>query len=438
MLSYLLVTLVAFSLAALGVWLWRRFELRREAVAKATIADLRSMGEVVAAGRYPKIDPHRCIGSGACVAACPEKGVLAVVDGRAKLANPLGCVGHGLCADACPLDAIALVYGSESIGVSLPQIDDALQTNVRGLFICGEASGMGLIRNAVAHGRTAAAHIAASPRRGGGEVKDVVVVGAGPAGIAATLALMEAGLDVTMLDRERLGGTILHYPRAKLVMTGTLDLPLYGAVRSSTMSKEQLVELWEDIDTKVGLPLRSGETVDEVVREEDGSFAVHSTSGWTRAANVILALGRRGSPRKLGVPGEERGKVAYLLLEPEEFAGRHTLVVGGGNSAVECAIALADAGVCASVGISYRRGEFARCRGENRERIAALIAEGKVQPHLKTQVSTIGERDVTLRHDDGREETVANDAVIVQVGGTPPSALLERFGVRMVEKRGHE
>lgn len=436
--TYFLVTAVALSLAVLAVAAWRAYELRGERRAKREIADLASMGEVIAAGRYPKIDPDRCIGSGACVAACPEKGVIAVVDGRATLANPLGCVSHGVCADACPLDAITLVYGSENIGVHLPQLDEELQSNVPGLYVCGDATGIGLIRNAVNQGRGAARSILESARRGSDGVKDLLVVGAGPAGISTTLAAMEAGLEVEMLDREQLGGTILHYPRAKLVMTGKLELPLYGTVRRSTMKKEELVELWNDIDRKVGLPLRSGELVDEVVRREDGTFEVHSTRGWSRAANVVLALGQRGSPRKLGVPGEESAKVAYQLLEPAEFAGKHALVVGGGNSAVESAIALAEQGECASVAVSYRRGVFARCRGENRARIAALIEAGEVLAKMESTVAEVGERDVRLAYEDGRTETLRNDAVIVQIGGTPPSALLDKFGVRLVEKRGHE
>ncbi|MCB9595224.1 MAG: NAD(P)-binding domain-containing protein [Sandaracinaceae bacterium] len=438
MLSYFLITALAFGLAALAVALWRRVELKRERRASAALEDLEGMGPVVAAGRHPKIDPYRCIGSGACVAACPEKGVLAIVDGRGALVNPLACVGHGLCQDACPVEAISLVYGSREITLRLPKIDEHLETNVAGLFVCGEASGMGLIKNAVRQGRTAAEHIAAGNRRGKDGAVDVVVVGAGPSGISATLALMDAGLNVQLLDQNELGGTIRHYPRAKVVMTGTLELPLYGKVRGSTMSKEELVALWEDIDQRFHLPLRAGELVEDVARRDDGTFVVRSTSGETRAASVVLALGRRGTPRKLEIPGEEHPKVAYQLLEPAEFAGKRALVVGGGNSAVECAIALAEAGGCESVAISYRRGEFARCRGDNRARIAELIERGAVRALLKTELTSIEPTEVSLKHEDGREERIANDAVIVQVGGTPPSALLTKWGVALVAKRGEE
>ena len=435
--STLALAAAALGLAFVMVLLWRVVEQRRSRVAVHTIESLAGMGPVVAGGRHPKIDPDRCIGSGACVAACPEKGVLAVVNGRGVLANPLGCVGHGLCADACPMDAITLVYGSQKIAIELPQIDERHETNQPGMYIVGELGGMGLIRNAVRQGTEAAANIAARGRRGSGDVYDAVVVGAGPAGITATLGLKEHGLNVLMLDREELGGTIRHYPRAKVVMTGTLDFPLYGKVRASTMSKEKLVELWEAIDEKIGLPFRAGNLVEEVALDGD-VWAVFASGGTYHAANVVLALGRRGSPRKLEVPGEEHDKVAYQLLEPDEFRDKHVLVVGGGNSAVESAISLAEAQCCASLGISYRRHDFARCRGDNRTRIGELIDAGRVTALFGTELTRIADTTVRVRYEDGRQVDVVNDAVIVQIGGTPPSALLSKLGVRMIEKRGHE
>lgn len=428
---------LVFALALIAAIVWRARERRREVAARGEIAALREMGEVVAAGRHPKIDPERCIGSGACVAACPEKNVIAVVGGRAVLANPLACVGHGLCADACPMDAITLVYGSAALAVELPRVDERLETNRAGVFIAGELGGMGLIRNAVREGRAAADAIAASGRRGCAGVPDAIVVGAGPAGIAATLRLMEHGLDVSLVDREALGGTILHYPRAKLVMTGALDLPLYGRVRRTTMKKEEIVALWRDIDERIGLPFQ-GDTLVESLSSSAGLWTLGTSRGSLRARNVVLALGRRGAPRKLGVPGEELAKVAYTLLEPEELAGQRVLVVGGGNSAVETAIALAEQGGCASVALSYRRPKLARCRGDNKKRIGELVASGRVSLLLSSEVVSIAPELVRLRFEDGREEERANDAIIVQIGGTPPSALLESFGIETVQKRGDE
>jgi len=440
--NLVLVAIVAVSI--IGYLLWERADRAREKTAAAVVEDLAEMGELVASSLNPRVDPDRCIGSGACVQGCPEKIVIALLGGQAKLVNPLGCVGHGACEAACPVGAIELVYGTLTRGVELPRVDPNFQCNQKGVYIIGELGGMGLIRNAIEQGQKAAEHVVSGspeleqpPRRGTGDAHDAIVVGAGPAGIAATLRLMEAGLDVLLLEREGFGGTILHYPRAKLVMTGTLDIPLYGKVRRRTMRKEELVALWRDIGERTRPPMVLGELVEALSLEPDGMWRVYSSGGERRAANVMLALGVRGSPRKLEVPGEEQGKVVYGLLEPQEFAGRHALVVGGGNSAVESALALADAGCCASVTLSYRKGAFARCRGDNRMRIEQAIDAGRVRVRLSTEVEEIAEDTVLLRHAaDGRHERIANDAVIVQIGGTPPAALLRSFGVEIVTKFG--
>ncbi len=422
--------------------LWERLDGHKESKSAKIVQDLSGMDDLVAASLAPQIDPYVCIGSGACVKGCPEKNVIGLVQGRAKLINPLGCIGHGVCEAACPIDAITLVYGTRKRGVELPRVDPHFQTNRPGIYIAGELGGMGLIANAINQGRQAADHIVSGspdedkpPRRGVGGALDAVVIGAGPAGISATLRLMEAGLNVVLLDRESFGGTVLHYPRAKVVMTGDLNLPLYGRVKRKTMSKEQLVDVWEDIRSKTSPPLRSGELVEQILPHDENTWRVVSTGGEYRAANVVLALGVRGSPRKLGVPGEDNKKVAYRLLEPDPYAGKNVLVVGGGNSAVESAIALADFGQCASVGISYRRGQFARCRAENRTRIDAMIASGQVTAHMTTTISELTDSRVTLLTENGPKQ-IPNDAIIVQIGGTPPSQLLKSFGVDMVTKYG--
>ncbi len=426
--------LVAFAWI-LSLFLQKREQLRTE-TGRRDLEALSAMGDIVPASIHPLIDPLRCIGSGACVYACPEKSVLTVVNGRGVLTNPLGCIGHGACASACPVQAISLVFGTAKRGLELPEVDPDFQTNQPGIYIVGELGGMGLIRNAVSQGRQAADHIVAGDRRGAGESLDAVVVGAGPAGTSATLRLMEAGLRVLLLEREAFGGTITHYPRAKVVMTGALDFPMYGRVSKRKMSKEQLVTLWEDIRDKTGLQVAVGELVQHIERGPDDSWLVSSSGGVFKTANVLLALGRRGSPRKLDVPGEEQSKVVYRVIEPEAFQGQHVLVVGGGNAAVESAFALIDGGKCASVTISYRKNTFARCRQPNRKRIEAEIEGGRLTALLGTEIEEIFQDRVSLRNASREPISIDNDAVVVQVGGTAPTDLLQNVGIEIVTKYG--
>jgi thioredoxin reductase (NADPH) len=429
------VAFAALFVAVIIYWLWGRHLQKREKKALLTLEDMSALGEVVPDTIHPIIDLDRCIGSGACVRACPEKNVLEIVHGQARLLNPLACIGHSACLPACPVDAIKLVFGTAQRGVELPMVDPHFQTTRAGVYVIGELGGMGLIRNAVRQGRQAADHAASGTRRGKGDAYDAAVVGGGPAGISATLRLMEAGRNVILLERDTLGSTILHYPRAKVVMTGALEFPLIGTVRRRKMSKEELVELWTSIIEKSKLPLKTGVMVEGVALDPDGMWRLETSAGPVRAANVMLGLGRRGTPRKLGVPGEEQSKVHYTLVEPDPFKGKHVLVVGGGNSAVENALALADFNGCTSISISYRRNAFARCRAENRRRIDEAIQAGKVHQLMPSEVKCINETDVVLTAEN-RELRIPNDSVIVQIGGTAPSELLQKFGIEVITKRG--
>jgi dihydropyrimidine dehydrogenase (NAD+) subunit PreT len=425
----------ALLVATLIYVLWSRRAAVREEEVLATLEDMAALGEVVPDTIHPVIDTNLCIGSGACVRACPEKFVLGIVAGQARLVNQLACVGHSACMTACPVDAIKLVYGTVERGVEVPVLDPHFQTTRPGVYVIGELGGMGLIRNAVRQGRQAADHVAGGTRRGGADAYDAVVVGAGPAGVSATLRLMEAGLVVLLLERDKVGGTIMHYPRAKVVMTGALEFALAGSVKRRTMSKEDLVVLWHSIMERHGVPAKTGVTVRGLKEEPDRVWRLDTNAGPVRAANVLLAVGRRGTPRKLEVPGEEQPKVHYTLVEPDPFASKHMLVVGGGNSAVETALALSDFNRCASVAISYRRDAFARCRADNRRRIDEAIQTGKVRSLLPSEIVSIGEQEVVLTG-RGRETRIQNDAVIVQIGGTAPVELLQSFGIHVVTKRG--
>jgi thioredoxin reductase/NAD-dependent dihydropyrimidine dehydrogenase PreA subunit len=431
----IVAVLAVLAVAVLLSRLWARSARKGESEALATLEDMAALGEVVPDTIHPVIDLDRCIGSGACVNACPEKQVLGVVHGQAKLLNPLACIGHSACVSACPVAAIKLVFGTARRGVELPLVDPNFETTRAGVYVIGELGGMGLIRNSVRQGRQAADHVAVAGRRGKGDAYDAVVVGAGPAGMSATLRLMEAGCRVILLERDAVGGTIMHYPRQKVVMTGALEFAIVGTVKRGKMSKEELVALWQSITQKSNVPVKTGVTVEGVAQEPDGMWKLETSAGPVRAANVLLALGRRGNPRKLGVAGEDRPKVSYTLLEPDPFRGKHVLVVGGGNSAVENALALADFGGCASVAISYRRNAFARCRAENRRRIDESIRGGKVRPLMPSEVVRIDEREVVLTA-GGKQVTMPNDAVIVQIGGTAPAELLQKFGIEVVTKRG--
>ncbi len=434
-LTSLLVLLGLVVVAGVPYIWWTRLDARKQGRATKVHEDVLALGdEIVPVSIHPEVSLDQCIGSGACIRACPEHDILAITDGRARLINPMSCIGHGACMAACPVGAITLVFGTATRGVELPKLSSAFETSQPGIFIVGELGGMGLIRNAVEQGRQAAQAIVKSGRRGQGGDLDAIVIGAGPSGIAAALALMAHGLRVQLVEQDRFGGTITHYPRAKVVMTGSFELAGYGTVRRKTMSKEQLLELWTDIRARTQLPVIEGVRVESIVAEGK-SWRVTGATWADAAPNIVLALGRRGAPRQLDIPGEDLAKVVYRLIEPEPFANQDVIVVGGGNAAADCAIALAQAKLCKSVALSYRKHDLARIRGSVRAELDRCFAAGTVRPLLGTELVSIEPDRVVIKGDSGITH-LPNDSVIVQIGGQPPSALLRTIGIELVEKRG--
>jgi thioredoxin reductase/NAD-dependent dihydropyrimidine dehydrogenase PreA subunit len=383
---------------------------------------------------HPYIDPSKCMGSGACVEACPEKDVLGLIDGKGVLVNASRCVGHGMCEAACPVSAITLVFGTELRGVDIPHVNGTFETNVPGVYIAGELGGMGLIRNAVSQGKQAAQNIAKSiAAEARTEFLDLLIVGAGPAGIAAALQAKKDGLRFLVVDQEDLGGTILTYPRKKLVMTQPMELPLYGTVKEREIAKETLIDIFSEVFQKTGLIVRANEKVNEVTRLDDHFRVVTSVAEY-EARCVLLAIGRRGSPRKLGAPGEKSEKVAYRLLEPEKFHQICALVVGGGDSAVEAAVALAEQ-PGNTVHLSYRGEGLFRIKDGNRERIDRAVKKGSVNLLFNSTVTRIEKSTVHLEQ-NGHEVTLPNDQIFVFIGGELPTEFLKKIGIEFSRKFG--
>jgi len=382
--------------------------------------------------QFPFIDAMRCIGCGTCVSACPEGDVLGIVGGTATVVNGLRCVGHGRCEIACPVGAIEVGLGDLKSRQDIPVLDAWQQTSVPGLFVAGELGGLALVKNAIGQARKVVdrvAEIAPSARlKGGGDALDVVIVGAGPAGLTAAAAARERGLSHVVLEQEGdLGGAIFHYPRRKLVLVQAVDVPILGRLREGDYAKEDLLGLLQAMCRRGSLDVRFGERVQGVART-DGVFSVRSTSGVTLARHVILAMGRRGTPRKLGVPGEGLPKVMYQLADAESYSQQRILVVGGGDSAVEAAIGLARQRGN-KVTLSYRREKLVRIKKKNEGRIAELLANRRIEGAFETDVEEIAPSSVRLKTPVGPRE-LPNDFVFVFAGGEPPFELLRQMGIR--------
>jgi len=431
--------LILFGLVLIALlWLLAREERRsdstRDHEVTEAITEARRTGSDRPLMQHPEIDPVQCIGCGACIAACPEHDVLGLVGGKAAIVNGANCIGHGRCAEACPVGAIRIGLGRLADRDDIPRLSAVQETCVPGLFLAGEITGIALIRNAVEQGTRAVAEIAGrtvatrSPTPDG--AIDLAIVGAGPAGLAAALKAAECGLDHVLLDQEEGGGAIRHYPRQKLVMTQPVTLPLYGRLRRNEYRKEELIGVWEEAIANHPVRLRTGERLLRV--EKAGEvFRLETTRGEVRARHVLLALGRRGTPRKLGVEGEDLEKVAYRLVDAALYRDRRLLVVGGGDSAVEAALGLA-AQPGNRVTLSYRKEAFFRIKPRNRTKLEEAVDAHRVTLMLGSRVEAITPDAVQLRvkGDQGElSRILGNDFVFVFAGGVPPFKLLREAGV---------
>jgi thioredoxin reductase/NAD-dependent dihydropyrimidine dehydrogenase PreA subunit len=435
--SLLLEQIAVYSVVAilcLGVVaIYLRKQQRESRITKEKIKKAKEDGLFEPVSLHPVIN-HNCIKSGACIAACPEHDILGIVNGRATVINASQCIGHGACFHACPTQAITLCIGTEKRGVDLPDVNQNFETNVPGIYIAGELGGMGLIRNAVEQGKQATDNIAKFINKNHEATYDLVVIGAGPAGISASLTAKKHQLKTIVLEQDTLGGTVFTFPRSKIVMTSPMDLPLYGKVKFFETSKTELLDLWHTVLTKNDIAIKEKSKVESIVRENE-YFKISTLSGeqYTSKA-VLLSIGRRGTPRKLNVPGEELEKVAYRLLDPENIVGKDILVVGGGDSAIESALLLADNN---RVTLSYRSDVFSRLKPLNSSKINEAIANKHIDVRLNSNVLSIEKSEIILSVGKNNETfNLKNDLVYIFAGGELPTQFLEKVGISVTKKFG--
>jgi len=427
-------TLFTFGIGGIICFFFLVIYLRSLKKREARALEAAEKGKLYSHGpqaQHPHIDNNYCIGCATCTSVCPEGDVLAMIGGKAVIVNGHKCIGHALCADACPVGAITMVMASPSMARDMPQLTPDYETTIPGLFIIGELGGLALIKNAVNQGRDCVDNIAARlkeqpipPMPG---VHDILIVGAGPAGISASLRAIENKLNYLTIERDEIGGTVAKYPRQKLVMTSPVEFPMYGKFKKMQLSKENLLAFWDMILNRADFNVCTGEKVDDIQKGPDRIFTVITTTNQYRARTVVLALGRAGEPRKLGVKGEDLPKVMYRLIEADHYINKKILVIGGGDSAVEAAMGLASQ-KGNQVTLSYRSERFSRIKERNATRIQEFMKSGKVRVLFNSNPVEFKPESVILEV-AGQQQEIPNDFVWIFAGGTPPTAFLKKVGV---------
>jgi thioredoxin reductase (NADPH) len=437
---FILAVIAIFMVVVIGLpFVFKEIRKKRRAgelaervipLSTLTAADIEKIHTLHPEGKktYPAINRAACIGCGSCVQGCRERTVLAVIRGKSTLVNPLACRCCGQCERNCLTGGLKIVEHGKKIKVRIPWTDENFQSNIEGIYIVGSLTGAGLIKEAINQGRAAVNHIVkgvfppALPK--------VMVIGAGPAGLSAMLSCRKFGLPVICFEKGLTANTIRNFPKKKILMAEPVEMPIAGPLWVGDTSREKLLEAWDGMLAKAGACITTGSRLENITKQ-DGGFQVTISGKLHRCDKVILALGNRGVPRKLGIPGEDGPNVYYNLLEADEFSGSTVTIIGAGDSAIEAALALERNGC--QVAMLVRGDGFPKAKAKNEERIGQASADGRVRIHYNCQPLDIGSDFISFSA-DGRTQQEKIDAVFIMVGGELPFALLESFGIKIVEK----
>ena len=390
-----------------------------------------------AIARLPVVDGATCLGCYACVDACPYD-VLEIRRYVAEVARPADCCGLTLCEQRCPNGSLVMTDGAEAPARATSLADSLESREVPGLFLAGDVTGLPLIRNAINQGAHAVRTIAgARPGRPrlDGDLLDLLIVGAGPAGLSAALEAQALGLRYVVLEQGSVAGSIRSFPRGKLVLDP--DLPDLGRLWLAETSKEELLARWLEAVRRERPAIREGVRVTAIARTA-GRFTVQALSAdgervACRATHVLLAVGRRGTPRPLpiDVPPAWSDRVHYSLADARSFAGQRVLVIGLGDVAMEAALALSRQ-PGAQVTVSYRGDDFVRGKARNIAELRRREAAGALRMLWRSELRALEPGHAVLSAPGG-PAAVPCDAVLAFIGSIAPDSLLPAAGLPALE-----